>query len=420
MAKSTLLRALQTERANVHELESAVLSLQQNNSAISEMVESRDSIIDELNNRIAVFEEDKLVLKAALRQLQKEIKEEAPKAHKLMDDLSMAEKDIKRLQSDMNGVIQTHQEEILALQQVISNKQKAISETESNLTAIGTYVDRLEERLTSFAVTRRDMESREKKCKEIEEIAIVKENECIVLQKKVEELSQREEEVKKILEELATERMTLQKENRKLYTEREFRIAEQEQLQTKCLAFENATKALQDELHDWKSKSGNIVVELDAVRLTNRELQDKLERMADLEKELEATKQRCLSVEASLKEVGDAIGVEKAENIRLEELARNQTVLLQNLQAKAQTRESNRSTPISQVKEVERNVPLRNIRKQISKATGIHGFITPASMKSVDGRRMPRPPAIVAGNGPTKGPAPLPHQRPPVLPQEIS
>jgi predicted nuclease with TOPRIM domain len=91
MAKSTLLRALQSERSNVHELETVAASLQQNNSAISEMVESRDSIIDELNNRIEVFEEDKVVLKAALRQLQKEIKEEAPKAQKLMDDVSRAD-----------------------------------------------------------------------------------------------------------------------------------------------------------------------------------------------------------------------------------------------------------------------------------------------------------------------------------------
>jgi predicted nuclease with TOPRIM domain len=91
MAKSTLLRALQSERADVQELEAVAASLQQNNSAISEMVESRDTIIDELNNRIAVFEEDKVVLKAALRQLQKEITEEAPKAQKLMDDLAKAE-----------------------------------------------------------------------------------------------------------------------------------------------------------------------------------------------------------------------------------------------------------------------------------------------------------------------------------------
>lgn len=90
MAKSTLLRALNSERSNVFELEAVVASLQQNNSAIAEMVESRDTLIDELNNRIAVFEEDKLVLKAALKQLQKEIQEEAPKAQKLMNDLSAA------------------------------------------------------------------------------------------------------------------------------------------------------------------------------------------------------------------------------------------------------------------------------------------------------------------------------------------
>ena len=96
MAKSTLLRALQSERSNVHELEAAVASLQQNNSAIAQMVDSRDMIIDELNNRVAVFEEDKVVLKAALRQLQKEMKEEAPKTQKLVEELGDAKKGKQR------------------------------------------------------------------------------------------------------------------------------------------------------------------------------------------------------------------------------------------------------------------------------------------------------------------------------------
>lgn len=56
------------------------------------MVSSRDSLIDELNDRVAVFEEDKVVLKAALRQLQKEMKEEAPKTQKLLEDLETAKK----------------------------------------------------------------------------------------------------------------------------------------------------------------------------------------------------------------------------------------------------------------------------------------------------------------------------------------
>lgn len=90
LAKSTLLRALQRERNNVDELEAALSTLQQNNSAISEMVESRDMLINELNDRVAVFEEDKVVLKAALRQLQKEMREEAPKTQKLIHDLQRA------------------------------------------------------------------------------------------------------------------------------------------------------------------------------------------------------------------------------------------------------------------------------------------------------------------------------------------
>lgn len=90
LARSTLLNALQSERNNVEELENALSKTQQNNSAIAEMVASRDSLIDELNDRVAVFEEDKVVLKAALRQLQKEMKEEAPKTQKLISELKSA------------------------------------------------------------------------------------------------------------------------------------------------------------------------------------------------------------------------------------------------------------------------------------------------------------------------------------------
>ena len=96
LAKSTLLKALQIERNNVDELDAFVVSLQQNNSAIAEMVKSRDLIIDELNERVAVFEEDKVVLKAALKQLQKEMKEEAPRTQKVVDDLEVASRGMFR------------------------------------------------------------------------------------------------------------------------------------------------------------------------------------------------------------------------------------------------------------------------------------------------------------------------------------
>jgi chromosome segregation ATPase len=406
------------------------------------MVESRDSIIDELNNRIAVFEEDKVVLKAALRQLQKEIKEEAPKAQKLMDDLGKAEEgkndmqlfstlisgannahpvllEIKRLKTDMNNIIDIHQDEILALQESLSTKQQAISETESNLTAIGTYVDRLEERLTSFAVTRRDMEEREKMCKQIEEAAIVTEKERNDLQEKVDEYSKQEAEVKKLLEELAAERTTLQKENRKLYTEREFRIAEQEQLQAKCASLENTTKTLRDELEAWQSQTDNLVPELEGARASIADLQSRLENMQGLEQDLEATKQRCAELETELSRAGEGLEAEKAEKERLSELVRNQTLTLAEYEKKThelKTKES--SIPPLPKNDSERNVPFRKLRKQLSKATGMHGLLTPPSRTETKDRPGNKTPAMKEGS--QKFTPPPPRSGPPPLPREVS
>lgn len=300
--------------------------------------------------------------------------------------------EIKRLKSEMHSIIETHQEEIMVLQQTISSKQQAISETESNLTAIGTYVDRLEERLTSFAVTRRDMEEREKKCKEIEEAAIVTENERKALQVKVDEYAKQEEEVKKLLEELAAERTTLQKENRKLYTEREFRIAEQEQLRTKCSSLENETQALQMQLDEWKTRSDNLLPELEATRSAAADLQARLKALEAVEKEFEATKLRCSDLEVQLNQTIATLEAEKAEKQTLDELARNQTLRLAEFEKK--------ETKVDEVQKVpenphgpkdERNVPFRKIRKQLSKATGIHGLLTPPSKPEPSKKRIMPP-----------------------------
>ena len=57
------LTALQQERSQVEELENELVQLELNNSLSSELINSRDSLIEELNSRISVFEEDKIVLK---------------------------------------------------------------------------------------------------------------------------------------------------------------------------------------------------------------------------------------------------------------------------------------------------------------------------------------------------------------------
>lgn len=218
-ARSTLLAALQSERNSVHELEAAVNSLQQNNTAISEQVKSRDLIIDELNDRIAVFEEDKLVLKAALKQLQKDLNAEAPRTQKLLDDLERSKKEIARLKKEIKALIDTHREEVAALRETISVKEDSIHQTESNLTVIGTYVDRLEARLAEFAIARRDIEVRESKCLEIEKSAKESAQEREQLNARILELESEKEEVKALLQELASERANLRSSNHDLTSE---------------------------------------------------------------------------------------------------------------------------------------------------------------------------------------------------------
>ena len=412
MAKSTLLRALQSERTNVHELEAAVASLQQNNSAISEMVESRDIIIDELNNRIAVFEEDKVVLKAALRQLQKEMKEEEPKTQKLIDDLAEAEQEVERIKADVHSIIETHQDELAALQQTMSTKQKTITDAESNLTSIGTYVDKLEERLTSFAMTRRDMDEREKRCKEIEKNAEESEIQRKSMHVKVEEFQKQEDDLKKLLEELVSERTDLQKENRKLYTEQEFRIGEQEQLEANCKNLQAEATSTREEIQEWKDKCESLVPDLESSRMYQLDLEREVEALKTTQERLNALQienngiiennEKLLEEIAAVTEEKDRIEVilndvtknaeEKAEAERVaNEKAENGMKKESEEEIEVeQSRNGSKFSPppppprrpshlTSPQVPKQNDVPLRSLRKTLSRATGLHGVLTPSS-----------------------------------------
>ena len=69
------------------DLEATAKSLQINNKALSDVVESRDTLVGELNDRVALFEEERVVLKTVLRQLQREIRDKAPGHAKVVEDL---------------------------------------------------------------------------------------------------------------------------------------------------------------------------------------------------------------------------------------------------------------------------------------------------------------------------------------------
>lgn len=458
LARSTLLRALQTERDNVHELEAILSILQQNNSAISEMVESRDELIDELNDRVAVFEEDKLVLKAALRQLQKEMADEAPKTQKLIDDLRSAREHVNALKDEVNSLIKTHQKEVSLLKEVISKKQLAINETESNLTMIGTYVDKLEERLASFAIARRDIEIREQMCNSIKQQSVEVQNECEILRKQAAEYAAEHDELKKLLEELVTERSAIQSDKAQLQIERDNLIIQSDMLRSTIVSLEDDVGGLHDVIDEWKYKASELEStvseqrqyldeyawkEAGRERLENEALEQirLAQEIFHVEKQAER-----LSEHETTREVGALDAVEVSMEVPVEFI--NEYTVPPVLEAldmlaspgncvniddenesvNCETEKESTLMPPEQFIDSEpilpptfndtivankpqppikgpprsegsnpphrRNVPLRRIRKAFSKATGIHGVFTSPSR---------RPPPLVRPSDPRKG-----------------
>ena len=87
LAQSALLLELQSERKSVSDLEETEMSLQLNNTALSDVVEIQDALVWDLKDKVAVFEENRVVLKASLRQLHREMRDEAPGHAKVVEDL---------------------------------------------------------------------------------------------------------------------------------------------------------------------------------------------------------------------------------------------------------------------------------------------------------------------------------------------
>ena len=164
LARATLLQALQTERSNMEELESSVMTLQRNNLAIVDVVSSPDSLISELNNRVAVFEENKMVLKAALRQLQMEMREDTPKTEALLGDLAEARLMEGKLSEELERLVEEHGEEREEWEDTILEIAEGHNTTKSKLDLIGLYVDQLEDCLVKFAIARKELEVRKEEC----------------------------------------------------------------------------------------------------------------------------------------------------------------------------------------------------------------------------------------------------------------
>ena len=396
-ARSTLLKALNEERKSVEELESIVSILQQNNSAIAEQVRSRDFIIEELNERVAVFEEDKVVLKAALRQLQKEMNDEAPKIKRLENDLVAARQQIDDLHEEIEVLIETHQDEVQNLQNAINDRENGIAERESNLTVIGNYVDKLEERLTDFAVARRDIERRERKCAEMEKRLQEKDGESIELQEKLKASEAEHAELKKLLEELATARANIQNETVQLREERNLLKRQMDILNTETTRLNDANNQLMDEIELEKALSIKLATDLNTTKTSSMKMEDELH---ELRKQIELMVNGTLSRNDEFEELRLALHTEaerrkEAENREvktrqeLEELKSRPpppapkpilTDKVATVESQGPSTLKTGPKPDPPTKEQgTRKVLFRKTRKFLSHATGLHGLITPPS-----------------------------------------
>ena len=270
------------------------------------------------------------------------------------------------------------------------------------------------------------MEEREKKCKEVEKNAEESEVRRKSIQIKVEEFQKQEDDLKKLLEELVSERTDLQEENRKMCTEQEFRIGEQENLKANCKILQGEATSMRDEIQEWKDKCECLVPELESSRKCQLDLklevevfkgaQDRLTALQienqgiirnneKLQKEITAVLEEKDRVEAMLTKMTNEV-IEKAEVERVakekaeaeraaKELPIDEKATVHGTESEEEikiekSRDGSQFTqppppPIRPRLQLssqglkQNDVPLRSLRKTLSKATGLHGVLTPSS-----------------------------------------
>ena len=170
------------------DLEATAKLLQFNNMALSVIVESRYSLVGELNDRVTVFEDDRVVVKASLRQIHKDIRDDPPRARqggggpqggkgrcyisrfrfserppsascsflccRLFRRASLISSavfsflfnftpEVKDMRSNIKAMRSYHSSSLSSLRYLIKNRDNLILGSESNLTTIGLYVNHL-------------------------------------------------------------------------------------------------------------------------------------------------------------------------------------------------------------------------------------------------------------------------------------
>jgi chromosome segregation ATPase len=170
------------------------------------------------------------------------------------------------LAAEVESLVEMHQNEINLLHRSIAEARNAANASESNLTAIGQYVDTLEQRLASFAIIRRDVELREQKCKEIEEQTLQLEQERDNLRTKIEEFEVEQSDLKALFEDLVEEQTNLRSEKAELIKERDSLLQGAQRSREALASLEINMKRRDEEIEEWRSKALEFENELNSTK----------------------------------------------------------------------------------------------------------------------------------------------------------
>jgi predicted nuclease with TOPRIM domain len=166
--------------------------------------------------------------------------------------------------------------------------------------------------VATFAIARRDVESREQKCKEVEEAALQMEQERDSLRSKIQVFEQEQSDLKNLLEELVQERTSLRQENDRLVQEKNSLAQGAQRSRATLASLENNMKRLDKETEKWQARASELEKELNSTRSAADQIQGGI---ASVQAENEDLKRKFDEFYTKNKELQDQLDV-KAKELR--------------------------------------------------------------------------------------------------------
>jgi len=366
------------------EMESIVLSLHQND--IRYQLSSRD-VAAELNDRITIFEAYKVVLKAALRQLKKELNEEAQRAAKPMKE-RLDEEEFKQLHLAADKI------RVAACDKI--RHQRSVQQSKANATVLGTFgsIASLKNELAHATERgKKEVASREGALPVLKQNFCNKSEEMAKLKQLLWQHQSDMSDFKELLKELTGAYQEVKRENRKLAKEKSIwlnlyhRGEESLKMQRKSI---RAISAMRAEKKEVNLRVGQLELTIDTQKNEIATLQARLVGLllGQMQNETVDEGWRIYGVPSELVSnyVSDQlrqyplISRTPRPSSEIDEMTNSESVLLdQEVCPRTRTPADSASATKSRANEVR----FRRLRKMLARATGIHGLLTPPSVPAL-------------------------------------